>query len=242
MLNPEDRRAIEGLFDRLADVARRNPERDPEAQDLIDREIVRQPGAPYYMAQTILVQQHALEVAERRIAELERQAEERGNGGLFGGLFDDGRGRQNRNEERQPAQRSRSPWTDRMRQPIRATSAGGWGRAAGSSPVRRRRRSAWLAVCCWAAPLARCSAPAARRLPKALHPIRPQPMPVTTMSTARIRGAARIAATSPAAIGAILVAVTAAASTWAGISDAAAWGCRTGELLGMISVDDRAAC
>ena len=110
MLNPEDRRAIEGLFDRLADVERKNPQRDPEAQDLIDREIVRQPGAPYYMAQTILVQQHALEVAERRIEELERQAEERGNGGLFGGLFDDGRGRQNRNDERQPAQRSRNPW------------------------------------------------------------------------------------------------------------------------------------
>jgi hypothetical protein len=110
MLNPEDRRAIEGLFDRLADVERKNPERDPEAQALIDREIVRQPGAPYYMAQTILVQQHALEVAERRIEELERQAEDRGNGGLFGGLFDDGRGRQNRNDERQPVQRNRNPW------------------------------------------------------------------------------------------------------------------------------------
>lgn len=110
MLNPEDRRAIEGLFGRLADVERKSPDRDAEAQDLIDREIVRQPGAPYYMAQTILVQQHALEVAERRIEELEREAEERGRGGLFGGLFDDGRGRQNRAEERQPAQRTRSPW------------------------------------------------------------------------------------------------------------------------------------
>lgn len=110
MLNPEDRRAIEGLFDRLADVERRNPERDAEAQELIDRETVRQPGAPYYMAQTILVQQHALEVAERRIAELEREAEERSRGGMFGGLFDDGRGRQNRSEDRQPVQRNRSPW------------------------------------------------------------------------------------------------------------------------------------
>lgn len=110
MLNLEDRRAIEGLFDRLADVERKNPERDPEAQDLIDREIVRQPGAPYYMAQTILVQQHALEVAERRIQELERETEERGRGGLFGGLFDDGRGRQNRYEDRQQVQRNRGPW------------------------------------------------------------------------------------------------------------------------------------
>ncbi len=110
MLNPEDRRAIEGLFDRLADVERKNPERDSEAQDLIDREIVRQPGAPYYMAQTILVQQHALEVAERRIEELERAAEERGRGGMFGGLFDDGRGRQNRFDDNRQVQRNRSPW------------------------------------------------------------------------------------------------------------------------------------
>lgn len=110
MLNPEDRRAIEGLFDRLADVERRNPERDREAQELIDREIVRQPGAPYYMAQTILVQQHALEVAERRIAELEREAEERSRGGMFGGLFDDGRGRQNRYDDNRQVQRNRNPW------------------------------------------------------------------------------------------------------------------------------------
>lgn len=110
MLNPEDRRAIEGLFDRLADVERKNPDRDAEAQDLIDREIVRQPGAPYYMAQTVLVQQHALEVAERRIEELEREAEDRGRGGMFGGLFDDGRGRQNRYDDRQQVQRNRGPW------------------------------------------------------------------------------------------------------------------------------------
>ena len=116
MLNPEDRSAIEGLFDRLADVERKNPERDAEAQELIDREIVRQPGAPYYMAQTILVQQHALEVAERRIQELEREAEERGRGGMFGGLFDDGRGRQNRSDERQQVQRNRGPW-DRQDDP-----------------------------------------------------------------------------------------------------------------------------
>ena len=108
MLNPEDRRAIEGLFHRLAEVESRTPERDPEAQELIDREVARQPGAPYYMAQTVLVQEHALEVAERRIHELEQQLAQRGRGGLFGGLFDDGRTQQNRTERQvQPA---RGPW------------------------------------------------------------------------------------------------------------------------------------
>lgn len=88
MLNPDDRRAIEGLFSRLREVERRTDARDPEAEALIHEEISRQPGAPYYMAQTILVQEHALSVAERRIAELEEQLKRRPGdflGGLFGG-------------------------------------------------------------------------------------------------------------------------------------------------------------
>jgi hypothetical protein len=131
MLNPEDRRAIEGLFDRLADVERKNPERDAEAQELIDREIVRQPGAPYYMAQTILVQQHALEVAEKRILELEREAEERGRGGMFGGLFDDGRGRQNRSDDRRQVQRNRGPWDREDDPPVTGNQRGQVGQGGG---------------------------------------------------------------------------------------------------------------
>ena len=77
MLNPEDRRAIEGLFSRVADVERQNPNRDADAEQLIDRAIVHQPSAPYYLAQTVLVQEHALEVAERRISELEEQVARR---------------------------------------------------------------------------------------------------------------------------------------------------------------------
>lgn len=78
MLNSDDRRAIEGLFSRVADVERQNPHRDPDAERLIDQEIVRRPSAPYYLAQTVLVQEHALEVAERRIRELEQQVEANG--------------------------------------------------------------------------------------------------------------------------------------------------------------------
>ena len=112
MLTPEDRRAIEGLFDRLAEAERRAPDRDSEAEALIRSEINRHPAAPYYMAQTVVVQQQALEMAERRIEELEAQVAQRGErGGLFGGLFDDGRGRQNRPAQASaPAQRNRGPW------------------------------------------------------------------------------------------------------------------------------------
>lgn len=124
MLSPEDRRAIEGLFSRLAEVERRTPQRDPEAEELINREVVRQPGAPYYMAQTVLVQQHALEVAERRIRELEDEVARRDRGGLFGGLFDDGRGRQNRYQDDRPVPRSASgPW-DRRPDDHRGQSGG----------------------------------------------------------------------------------------------------------------------
>lgn len=77
MLTPEDRRAIEGLFRRLADIERRAEPRDPEAEALIRAEIARQPGAAYYMAQTILVQEHALSVAQERVRELEAEVARR---------------------------------------------------------------------------------------------------------------------------------------------------------------------
>ncbi len=77
MLTPEDRRAIETLFDRLAEAERRAPARDGEAEALIRSEMQRQPHAAYYMAQTIVVQQQALEAAEQKIKDLEAEREER---------------------------------------------------------------------------------------------------------------------------------------------------------------------
>jgi len=77
MLTPEDRRAIETLFDRLAEAEGRAPARDAEAEALIRSEMQRQPHAAYYMAQTIVVQQQALEAAEQKIKDLEAQREER---------------------------------------------------------------------------------------------------------------------------------------------------------------------
>lgn len=98
MLNNDDRRAIEGLFSRLKDVERKSEPRDPEAEALIRQEIARQPGAPYYMAQTILVQEQALEAAQQKIAGLEASANRR-DVGRYGRDRDDERGpweRQNR--------------------------------------------------------------------------------------------------------------------------------------------------
>ena len=107
MLNPDDRRAIEGLFDRLAEVERRGTARDPEAEALIREEVARQPGAPYYMAQTVLIQEQALKMAEVRISELEAQLQRRPNdflGGLFGGRDSV------RQQPQSPTRRERGPW------------------------------------------------------------------------------------------------------------------------------------
>jgi len=71
--------AIASLFERLAAAERQNPQRDREAEALIRQKIAAQPAAPYYLAQTVIVQQQALEAAQDRIAELESRAASRGS-------------------------------------------------------------------------------------------------------------------------------------------------------------------
>ncbi len=113
MLTPDDRRAIEGLFDRLEDVERNGPPRDAEAEALIADKIAAQPGAPYYMAQTVLVQEQALRLAEERIEELERRAQQRRqSGGFLGGLFGDNGGYDERAVANRDVreQQTRGPW------------------------------------------------------------------------------------------------------------------------------------
>ncbi len=74
MLNREDRDAIDGLFRRLEEAEARGGPRDAEAEALIRQKIAAQPSAPYYLAQTVVVQQEALKEAERRIEEFESRS------------------------------------------------------------------------------------------------------------------------------------------------------------------------
>lgn len=111
MLKPEDRDAIEGLFDRIESVAAQSGPRDADAEALIRQRLQQASAAPYYMAQTILVQEHAMKLAERRIAELEAEADRRpAGGGFLGGLFG---GDEPQQRDRQPARTARGPWGDR---------------------------------------------------------------------------------------------------------------------------------
>ena len=109
-MDQNERRIIDDLFARLGEAERRAGPRDAEAERLIGGHLTRQPAAPYYMAQAIVVQQEALANAQARIEQLERELTERpAGGGFLGGLF---------GGERDPAQarqrRSRSgqgPWS-----------------------------------------------------------------------------------------------------------------------------------
>lgn len=84
-----DRQAIEGLFGKLSHVESQSGPRDAEADAFIRDRIASQPGAPYFMAQTIVVQEQALNEAQRRIEELEYQLSSRpaSGGGFFSSLF-----------------------------------------------------------------------------------------------------------------------------------------------------------
>lgn len=90
-MDENDRQVIEDLFARLGDAERRGGPRDAEAEALIRQRLAAQPAAPYHMAQTVVVQEHALRAAEARIAELEREAASRPAGGFLSGLFGGGR-------------------------------------------------------------------------------------------------------------------------------------------------------
>ncbi len=90
-MTPEERQMLEGLFGRIQNAD--SGQRDPQAESFINDAVRAMPHAPYVMAQTVLVQQQAIEAAAHRIAELEATAQEAaerqqqgGGGGFLGGL------------------------------------------------------------------------------------------------------------------------------------------------------------
>src|SRR3984893_2880226 len=68
-MSPEERHVLTGLFDRIRGTA--NTPRDQEAEALIQDATKAQPYAPYFLAQTVLVQDQALRAANDRLQELE---------------------------------------------------------------------------------------------------------------------------------------------------------------------------
>jgi uncharacterized protein len=68
-MTPEERQMLGGLFQRVNSAA--VTQRDPEAESFISDAVRAAPHAPYVLAQTVLVQQQALEAAANRISQLE---------------------------------------------------------------------------------------------------------------------------------------------------------------------------
>jgi hypothetical protein len=94
-MDHQDRQAIEQLFGKLAQVEGQSTPPDEQAAEFIRSRIAQQPSAPYYMAQTIVVQEQALSAAHGRIQQLEQELASRpaGGGGFLSGLFGGGQTR-----------------------------------------------------------------------------------------------------------------------------------------------------
>lgn len=70
-MSPEERQLLTGLFDRIQGSA--NVPRDPEAEALIANALKAQPYAPYFLTQAVLVQNQALEAANKKLEDLQAQ-------------------------------------------------------------------------------------------------------------------------------------------------------------------------
>ncbi|OZI14334.1 ABC transporter substrate-binding protein [Sodalis-like symbiont of Philaenus spumarius] len=120
-MQSEEQRLIEGLFQRLKQAEQNTGPRDVEADRQIQSFIQQQPSAPYYMAQSMLIQEAALnrlnqqvQQLQNEVAQLKATAQQRpAGGGFLRGLFSTGR--------QQP---SAAPWGNQPSQQQEAPGGG----------------------------------------------------------------------------------------------------------------------
>jgi uncharacterized protein len=108
-MNNEASVLIDSLFERIETAEKNTGERDKEAEAQINKHLVANPAAPYYMAQTIIMQEAALKQLNARVEELERKALAKpSSGGFLSGLFG---GEQNSSQHSfQDTTKQRSGW------------------------------------------------------------------------------------------------------------------------------------
>ena len=105
-MNAEERQLITSFFERMRNHGA--PEKDREAEALINQLIRANPDASYMLVQTVLVQEQTLEAANNRVLELEEQLRSMEEGGRSrssrsGGFLDSfwgGRGGQERRNQK----------------------------------------------------------------------------------------------------------------------------------------------
>jgi hypothetical protein len=90
-MTPQEKDLLTTLLDRLRNAPRQS--KDPEADTLIRQALADQPDLPYYLVQTVLIQDLSLHQAQQRIGDLEKQladaqqAAKPSVGSFLGGLF-----------------------------------------------------------------------------------------------------------------------------------------------------------
>ena len=73
-MSPEERQLLAGMFERIK--ANSAAPRDQEAEAFINDQIKAQPSAPYLLAQTVIVQDFALQAANQKLQQLEARVHE----------------------------------------------------------------------------------------------------------------------------------------------------------------------
>jgi hypothetical protein len=129
-MTPQERQVLADLFERIRSAA--SGPRDAEAEAFIAEAVRAQPYAPYLLAQTALVQQHALDAAAQRIQELEasaaQPAQEAGFLGNLGrSLFGGGQPAPRPGYDASAYQRAAAPPPAAPAAPAYAPPAGPWG-------------------------------------------------------------------------------------------------------------------
>jgi len=108
-MTPQERDLITTLLSRLKSAGAAGQQKDAEADALIRQAVREQPDMPYYLVQTVLIQDLSLNQAQSRIAELEQQladaqAQKSSGTSFLGGLF-------GRSEPQQQQPQPAGPWS-----------------------------------------------------------------------------------------------------------------------------------
>ncbi|MEN5016566.1 DUF2076 domain-containing protein [Erwinia sp. Eh17-17] len=110
-MQQQEQQLIESLFTRLKQAESQSGPRDITADKFIQRQVQQLPGAPYYMAQAILIQEAAMKQLNARVSQLEseleqarQQPQQQASGGFLSGLFGGGSRTQPQQGQQPPAQ------------------------------------------------------------------------------------------------------------------------------------------
>ncbi|WP_115718419.1 DUF2076 domain-containing protein [Gallaecimonas mangrovi] len=127
-------RLIDNLFSRIKEAEQKSGSRDADAESRINKHLVEQPSAPYYMAQTIIMQEAALKRLQAEVEQLKQQAEQQqpSSGGFLAGLFGGGSAKAQPTHSQSgwgQASQGPQPGNNAYSQPQpQAMAASGWGR------------------------------------------------------------------------------------------------------------------